>query len=115
MVRCRHQRFDGAAHPGNGGVQDVERVDLFDRHGYDRPGNCRRLDFAFECEPFRFGQGLGVVDAVRHARRVENDGGDADRTGARTASSLIDATHKVVWRQGDAELVGEINHPRCLQ
>ncbi len=114
MVSDGIERFDGARHAGHGGAENVEAVDFLDGYGDDRPGDGCGLDLRLEREAARLGQGLGIVDAFGQAGGVEDDGGDAQWAGTRSAAGFVDAANTVADTEFQSLFDGKIRHDQAL-
>src|SRR5262245_75016 len=89
-LRAHRQRHDGARQCPQRGTQDVVAVDPRRRRHRDRDlGAGADLNVEFLA---RFAiKLLGIVEAARHALRVENDGSGDDRPRQRPATGLVAA------------------------
>jgi hypothetical protein len=88
-IRSNCQGFKGKPHGTQGGLKDIESVDLIGRNDANTKGDRLSGDFLKEDLTTHGGEALGVVETGQVNRFYEDNGSGNDRTGERTTTRLI--------------------------
>ena len=89
------QRDQCTGHADQGCAEDIEAFDFIDIHGDHRPRQRACADARGEILALRFTEDFRIGEAGNGATRVEDDRGNDDGAGQRSATGFIDAGDEV--------------------
>jgi hypothetical protein len=90
-IRRERQTLDRSLHGQQGGLQDVEGIDLRGAGAGHTPSQGKLLDFGLQEGAPGGGQAFGVIQARDGPSGIEDDGGGGYGTGQGPATRLVNA------------------------